>query len=374
MWDIASQTKIKLIILEKYLRAWATVLKDKAEILYYIDGFAGPGWYNDPESGEKVAGSPVQAVQFYLQHKLSKGWKYELRFINVEKDANTFRELKKQTSRFETKARIINIEGEFLQNLSTILEEIQDNHSFFFIDPFGISGIEFDQVKRVLERDRTEILIKFSYNELQRCLGDLKNVQNPDATIRTKARTTISTVSKMMGLTIENLKELESPETYDESKEKRVLASYLSNLRLCKLCVYPFKNNFPGSKRTFYYLIFLTDNPIGLKIMKDIMYLEMKKELRQLLLFPPGGETSVLADKLLTSYKKQRVRYYKILEEWLSKSQYVEGEDYLEKDIEKALEILQENGSVNTYKTPGYKHPIYIFGKTRRYDKSGKNS
>lgn len=360
MWDIHSQTKMKLAILEKYLAAWATILKERSDVLYYIDGFAGPGWYNDPETKTKVAGSPIRAVQIYVKHKKDKGWKYELRFINVEKDSTTFNELQKETSKFEKDAKITNIEGEFLDNLDKILREIEGYNSFFFMDPFGISGIEFDQLTNVLKRPKTEILMKFSYNEFQRCLGQLKNCDDPDITTRNKARKTIERVSRMMGIETEHLSFLQ--ELFDNlEKEEGYLATYLKNLRKCKRFVYPFKINFPGSQRTFFYLILLTDNITGLKIMKDIMYAEEHRELRQLVLFPEKRPIEFLADEFTSHYSGRSVPYNRILEDWLPISQYINGADYLEKDVRDALKLLELRHHVRPIKKSGYKYPLYIF-------------
>lgn len=361
MWDIASQTKIKLAILEKYLSAWATILKKTSDVLFYVDGFAGPGAYQDLETNTRVPGSPVRAVQMYLKHRLTKGWKYELRVINVERDKTTFQELQNETNQFKDQMRITNFQGEFLDKLNHILEEIENFHAFFFIDPFGISGIEFDQLTSILKRRKTEILIKFSYNELQRCLGQLKNWDNPDRTIRTKARKTVERVSRMIGIETESLGYLQELFEMDEEKEKGYLDTYISNLRKYKRFVYPFKNNFPGSQRTFYYLIFLTDNIIGLKIMKDIMYAEKNREMKQLLLFPKKRPIASLANKLLLCYKGRSVLYTKMLEDLLPLSEHIENEDYLEKDMKEALKLLESQNRVRPIKKNGYKYPLYLF-------------
>jgi three-Cys-motif partner protein len=369
MLDYKRQTQLKHAILEKYLWAWLRILGKRVPLLYYVDGFAGEGSYWDEEKREIRPGSPVIAAKVYLEHK-AKGEPYELKFINVESKEANWEHLQKVTEEFKSKADIDNIRGEFLDHIDEILQRIGSAVAFFFIDPFGISGIGFRELERVFARQNTEILLNFHYDGLQRCLGELKNREHSDATTRAKAIATIDTVSQMMGLGIHELEALEKPDALDMPKEKRVLASYLANLRRYKRCVYPFKNRFPGSQRTFYYLVFMTDNSIGLKIMKDVMYLESRRELQQLLLFPPAGDTSSLVDKLFNSYRGKTIKYYTILEEWLSKCQYTDSEDYLEKDVLKALDCLQAEGSLRTFKGAKYKYPLYVFEMARKHGKS----
>lgn len=361
MWDIASQTKIKLAILRKYLGAWATILKGQ-KILYYVDGFAGPGWLWNPRAGEKVFGSPVQPIQLYLDHRFDKGWDYELRLVNVEKKKTYFEQLEKETSEYKKKGvEIRNIRGEFLDKLEDILSEISQYHTFLFIDPFGISGIEFSELERVLEREKTEILLNFNYNGLRRCIGELANLDDPNVTKRTKARKTIERVCRMLNVTQQDLEQVIISGGIPKQTEISILTQYRDSLRNYKAFVYPLPINFPGKERTFYYLIFMTDNITGLKIMKDVMYAEKDKELRQLFLFPKKTDIEAFVEKLCASYKGQAVAYTKILEDWLPKSQYLDGEDYLEKDIKSTLKLLQAQKRVRSVKKESYRYPLYIF-------------
>jgi three-Cys-motif partner protein len=54
-------SRIKHIILQKYLPPWATILGSRYRQLAYLDCFAGPAVYE--LGGEPVAGSPVIAVK-----------------------------------------------------------------------------------------------------------------------------------------------------------------------------------------------------------------------------------------------------------------------------------------------------------------------
>jgi hypothetical protein len=62
-WDLAPHTAAKLDILGAYLRAWFPILSRGRNFdrIIYIDGFAGPGRYNQGEDG-----SPIVALKAAL--------------------------------------------------------------------------------------------------------------------------------------------------------------------------------------------------------------------------------------------------------------------------------------------------------------------
>lgn len=63
-------SRIKHQILTRYLPSWAVILGSAADLLYYVDCFAGPGRYES--GGEIVDGSPIIAVkagrEFAIKH------------------------------------------------------------------------------------------------------------------------------------------------------------------------------------------------------------------------------------------------------------------------------------------------------------------
>ena len=56
--EYREQTRVKHEILEKYLRAYLHVLKGRNNNLLFIDGFAGPGAYQN--NGSSQPGSPIR--------------------------------------------------------------------------------------------------------------------------------------------------------------------------------------------------------------------------------------------------------------------------------------------------------------------------
>jgi three-Cys-motif partner protein len=363
MWDRKRQTQIKHSILEDYLWAWIKILGKRRSSLYYIDGFAGPGQYK--EKGEIKPGSPLIAIETYIGHR-EKGEQYGLRFINVEKKKNNWQELEDSTSEFKDQVYVRNILGEFLDNVENILKEIGNEFAFFFIDPFGISGIEFVELERIFKREEAEILLNFSYDGLQRCIGQLENVSHYDAKRRGKAVKTIERVCRMLNADEQELRQIITSSGIPKEKEISLLRKYVENLRNYKTFVYPLPINYPGKRRTFYYLIFMTENIVALKIMKDVM--KKAKEIEeggQLFLSLPNVDTDALKRKLYEKYKGKKVELNDIYKDFLPRVIYFNGEDYLARDIDRALRLLlgDKNMPITTITGKYSWNPYYKFGK-----------
>lgn len=58
-------SRIKHVILQKYLPAWALILGSRSNHLEYFDCFAGPGRYES--EGKPVGGSPLIAVESAIE-------------------------------------------------------------------------------------------------------------------------------------------------------------------------------------------------------------------------------------------------------------------------------------------------------------------
>jgi three-Cys-motif partner protein len=364
-WDYKQQTKIKHAILEKYLWAWLRILGKRVPLLYYVDGFAGKGSYWEEETSEIKPGSPVIAIKAYLEHK-EKGEPYELKFINVEKSEANWLELEKATQGFKSKADIDNIRGEFLDNIDFILKNVRNDFAFFFIDPFGISGIDFAELERVFAREETEILLNFNYDGLQRCIGDLKKIKVRDSKMRAKAQSTIDRVCKLLNLSEQELEQTVTSSGISKYKQISLLKKYRDNLWKYKTYVYPLPINFPGTERTFYYLIFMTENIIALKIMKDVMKKAKKMEKGEQLFLPlPEIDIDALRRKLFEAYSGKVVAVKEIYKYWLPKASILDGEDYLARDIDKALNSMAKDPDMSVTKVTGEApwNPIYRFGR-----------
>jgi three-Cys-motif partner protein len=84
-WEYKEHTRVKHILLGKYLKVWITALGKYNPTIGYFDGFAGRGEYSDG-----TLGSPIIALK--IADELSKHFNKLLCFF-IEKDHDNFKNL-----------------------------------------------------------------------------------------------------------------------------------------------------------------------------------------------------------------------------------------------------------------------------------------
>jgi three-Cys-motif partner protein len=158
-----SERKHKLVI--DYLTGFTRILGGSTKgTVYYVDGFAGPGIYDD-----EARGSPIYAAE-YAQTLVGKP--YQLHCINVEQDPELFANLEESTQPYH--AVTTNCPGVFADLVNEILEKIGCCPAIFFLDPFGLKGIEWECIFPILSRPHiTEVLLRVDPYYLSRLAGFL---------------------------------------------------------------------------------------------------------------------------------------------------------------------------------------------------------
>lgn len=255
-WEYREHTRVKHILLEKYLAAWVPILGKWNPKICYFDGFAGRGEYADGSLG-----SPIIALR--TADVLAKYYG-EMLFIFIEKDKNNFRNLEDILKREKSsitnidKMEIITENDEFANVIEEIFSYLEEKKSvlvpsFFFIDPFGFGGIPFEIIKRILSNPKTEVFFTFMVREISRFL------KNPFLR---------ETLTRLFG-TNEWEKIIEAPD-----REKALVELYRKQLHESAEVKYTwhFKVSESEKFRTLYYLIHATNNFKGHSIMKQIMY------------------------------------------------------------------------------------------------------
>jgi three-Cys-motif partner protein len=95
-----------------------------------------------------------------------------VRCINVERDPACFAQLQRNLAPWQGVAETIH--GEFAAHLPSILAKIGDDPALFFLDPFGITGVEMELIERIAaRRGITEVLLHFSDKTFLRMAGHL---------------------------------------------------------------------------------------------------------------------------------------------------------------------------------------------------------
>ena len=260
-WLYKEHTKIKHEILCKYLSGWIKILGKSHRRVCYFDCFAGKGEYED---GSK--GSPLVAIETASRLKEKFPYLKEIRCIFIEKNENNFEnlrrviynEIKQQPEKYEG-IKITTIHNEFANVAKEIVDKYNETlaPSFFFIDPFGFSGVPFDIIKNILSIKRTEVFINFMVRDVNRFLNSSKH------------RTSIE---ELYGL--ESVQEAINSTYPSLSREESLLRLYRDRLHedANVKYIFPFKVYADEVLQTTYYLIHATNHPLGCKLMKEIMY------------------------------------------------------------------------------------------------------
>ena len=298
------QTVSKHNIFENYLEPWARIISNQRWVTdaYYVDAFAGTGKYT--KTGE--VGSPVIACNILLKYQKST---FKFHCFCVEKDLKHYGMLEHVLKQFEGKLDIEKYNGEFLDYLDEILNKIGKSPAFFFIDPEGFSGMDFDKIEAILSLPYKEILINFQYNAVQRWL---------------KAPRVENTISKLFGTS-----------EYKKAKsEIDLIELYKRQIKRRNRFVWYFRNKFPKKNRTFYYLVYATKNLTGFKIMKDVMFSEQSKRYFEPYLFAEV-DFKAFQKNIFNKYKGiKSIEYNEVLAFVLQET------DYLAKDLDKALKNI----------------------------------
>lgn len=173
VWHAEPHTLAKHLILGHYLAAWFPILGRWNRRIVYYDGFAGPGRYSQGE-----AGSPIIALTFAKEH--SAAFKSELVFTFVERDSRRAAHLEAEIEKlglprnFKYTVLCDEFESALRRSLDDLEREgLQLAPTFAFIDPFGLKGLEFELVARLLRQQSCEVLITFMNQAIERWATEL---------------------------------------------------------------------------------------------------------------------------------------------------------------------------------------------------------
>lgn len=253
-WVYREHTRVKHEILQKYLYVWIIALGKWYKRICYFDGFAGRGEYTDGSPG-----SPIVAMQ--VAERLHKCFG-EFVCTSIEKDKDNFDNLEAVAKREKGKyphVKVLNIYGEFADVVSDVIKEVGARlaPSFFFIDPFGFSGVPFSLIKDILSVRRTEVFITFMYRDIARFLESDKVGNVLDELFGT---------SEWRAILRKGYKGIKREHALRDLYIRQLVSEAGVHF------VWPFKVYMTEKRQTLYYLIHATNNFKGHFVMKNIMY------------------------------------------------------------------------------------------------------
>lgn len=171
LYDGREQTRIKHIILQKYLERFAHIVGSFCDTLTYVDCFSGP-WNVNSEEFEDSSFHIALAQLRTAQHTLAlRGIKIKIRCFFLEENPAAYAKLKGYADSIKD-AEVVAHNGRLEDLIPKILAFVQEGgrnaFPFFFIDPTGWTGFSMKTIKPLLSLKRGEVLINFMMNYINR--------------------------------------------------------------------------------------------------------------------------------------------------------------------------------------------------------------
>lgn len=251
-------SRIKHIILQKYLPSWVRILGSSHRALGYFDCFAGPGKYE--LQGQMVAGSPVIAVEEaieFLRHRPHES----LDMYLIDDDFAQVARLEESLKALQPYPKNLTVKVRCADSRSYIPELLEGfrrpGPSFFLIDPYG-HPLPLPVLNQILQRRHTEVLINLMWFRIN------MDVSNPSVQ---------PNVDNFFGSADWRTQSFMTMRGAD--REKAFVKYFRSRLD-CKF-VLPFKIRYDvedttGGDRTKYYLFHLSNHVKAVLLMKEVMW------------------------------------------------------------------------------------------------------
>ena len=336
------QSLLKARIVEKYFWAWASVIigaNKKIERIGYVDFFAGPGRYADESKS-----TPLLVLEKAIRDK-----KIRNRLVSVFNDANSeyAKNLEDAINLIEgidtlkNKPIITNLEMGEEEVSVQILGRVKGMPALFFVDPWGYKGLSLELISSALKNWGCDCIFFFNYNRINMGINNPFVGKYMDTLFGTEnaenLRTNIQTMTP-------SERELSIIEAISQALKEKA-GEY----------VLPFCFKKEDGKRSSHYLIFVSKNKTGYKIMKDIMAQESSDSEqgvpsfeytpateKQLLLFGYSRPLDDLAEILLTEFAGRMMTMKQIFD------RHNVGTRYISRNYKEILAKLESEGKIQT--------------------------
>lgn len=305
-WNIKPHTERKLEILESYLNVWCDIIfkyhqKNPSwtawETPYFIDCFSGRGMYHKNGKSNSIKGSPIIAVEKFIEKKIAFEAKYKMtikpRVRLIEYVPEYAKELEIFVSPYASQIDIKVLCGDFNDRIGAVVNETGYSPTFFFVDAGGIKELKKESVEKIVTKSGArDILLNYVVDGQIRIGGLAQSIF--DGTYKgNRIEGAFKTIERLEDFTgMEIAKFLE--ETNNDYKD--ALNTYVENVlhannkvkkesdRL-QTIVYDMKDT--KRQKLVYYLLFSTRKSVASDVMKSIFKDSKKKETNQSSLFDP---------------------------------------------------------------------------------------
>jgi len=255
-WIYTEHARAKHAIQRTYLGAWLAILGTHFSPLVLFDGFAGRGHY---EGGED--GSPLLFFKRAAE-AVDRGRPQRVQIRCVELDQQNYADLQAAIAGLEHSGVSIDARhGEFSEQALASVARLRERRRippvFWTADPYGFRGVPLATIRELMALPRSEVLITFMVRDMRRFLGEPNHA---------------APLGEFFGgeawrQCLEN--------NGAEDRERCLLLTYSKLIRegIARFAT-PFRVFEDERRQTLYYLVHLTNNPLGMRQMKRAMIKE----------------------------------------------------------------------------------------------------
>lgn len=336
-WLYTEHARAKHAIQHTYLGAWLAILGTHFSPLILFDGFAGRGRYEGGEDGSPLLfwKRAVEAVE--------SGRPGQVFIRCVELNDQNFADLTSVISTLSHPGVSIDARrGTFAVHAADAAARLRTWTTvppvFWTADPYGFRGVPLTTIRDLMSLPRSEVLITFMVRDMRRFLGE----PNFDAPLN----------EFFGGDAWRHC--LEDGDA--EARERCLLLTYSQLIRdgIARFAT-PFRVFEDERRQTLYYLVHLTNSPLGMRQMKRAMIKESRDmTFWPVTLRPPDQLALDTAEEApypsLQAHLSERYIAQRMTFEDLLNTDYPEGL-WLEPEYRAALLDMADRGEVEIERT-----------------------
>jgi three-Cys-motif partner protein len=343
-WEYTAHASAKHEILKRYLDAWYSILgRSRAPRLLILDGFAGRGRYNNGEPGSPllIYDAAVRAVR--------RGDVQQVTIACSEANPTNFALLEDAKGDLEPcdGVEIRTQREEFAVAAAPVAKWLEGRGgripTFVFVDPYGFTGVPLELIKALLAVDRVEVLLTFMARDMSRFLA-LDTVE--------------ATLSEFFGG--DAWRKCLQPD--EDARTECLLLRYQEVIRP-EIATYvtPFRVFEDERQATLYYLVHLTNHPLGMRKMKEAMVANSPDMTFWPITLRPKDQLALDVAEAkpypsLQQHLRERYRLCSMTFEDLLNEDYPEG-IWVEKQYRAAILDLEKQEGVPVWVTRGRTTP-----------------
>jgi len=279
-------SETKDTILAKYIDSYLRTVHARGRPIAVVDCFAGPGLFGDGSEGSPLI--ICKAIR-KLANRGSISVPAKAYFADTRtghRDA-----LRSNLARFGDIAQ--QPDSSCADVIARVLRECHGYTLFFYLDPWGLKGLEFNTIRPTLERDprqSTEVLINFSYPSFMRLAGNWDYDDSLETVGEKVKEAKVDLVNAVMNgdywlkVILTTADKVDREHAVVDAYKDTALGPYFDYVVSCPVEVIddvPRVTGLPEEQIAKYHLIFATRHRRGVAYMHDFMYGALEPYLRR---------------------------------------------------------------------------------------------